>query len=169
MPPMTADHIDRMHRVGPQKTSAPRSVMVKFATYGARHRVFSNRKQFRGPPSRPPEAPAVSPQPPEAADGQPDQPGQAPHVEGAGRAEPPLLISQQQQQELDSATIFVNEDLTKTRATLLWKARQHKRDRQIKNCWSFDGRVQVQNIHGRIIVVANQNDLDIAAAVVSRE
>ena len=40
--------------------------------------------------------------------------------------------------------VFIHEDLTEFRATLLYKARQAKRERNIVDCWSFDGRIVIK-------------------------
>ena len=42
-PPLTTQEIDRLHRVGP-RGDKPRPVLIKFATYRSRHRVYANRK-----------------------------------------------------------------------------------------------------------------------------
>ena len=41
-------------------------------------------------------------------------------------------------------TVFVNEDLTKTRGTILWTARKAKREEKLKECWSSDGRIFIR-------------------------
>lgn len=37
-----------------------------------------------------------------------------------------------------SQTVFMIEDLTRSKAKLLWSARQYKRNNKIKDCWSAD-------------------------------
>ena len=61
---------------------------------------------------------------------------------------------------MDVAIIYVNEDLTKFRDTLLWKARKLNKAKMIKGCWSYDGRVMIQNNHGRVSVIRNEADLE---------
>ena len=56
--------------------------------------------------------------------------------------------------------IYLNEDLTKTRATLLWKTRQLKNAKKIKGCWSNDGRIFIEDKFGRIKQMKNSSDLD---------
>lgn len=43
----------------------------------------------------------------------------------------------------DIPKIYIDEDLTQFRATLMWKARNLKRDKKIEDCWSVDGQIFV--------------------------
>ncbi|ELU17195.1 hypothetical protein CAPTEDRAFT_210482 [Capitella teleta] len=61
---------------------------------------------------------------------------------------------------LNDTSIFINEDLTKRRATLLYEARKMKRAGGIKDCWSADGNIFVRNSHGRVQMVRNLSQLD---------
>lgn len=45
-PPLSGSDIDRVHRVGP-KSRKDRPILIKFATYHARHKAFSNRKLLK--------------------------------------------------------------------------------------------------------------------------
>ena len=45
---------------------------------------------------------------------------------------------------LKNASIYVNEDLTKLRATLICKGRKLVNDRKLRVCWTWDGRILVQ-------------------------
>ena len=56
--------------------------------------------------------------------------------------------------------IYLNEDLTKRRATLLWEARKLVKGKQLKACWSFDGRIMVENNFGRIKPVNSLEDIN---------
>ena len=44
--PVSSDHIDRLHRVGKRSGDTPRAVLIKFATYRHRQRVYRNRKNL---------------------------------------------------------------------------------------------------------------------------
>jgi hypothetical protein len=46
-PPIQEQDIDRLHRVGKQDGGKPRSIIVKFATYRARHRVMQCRRNLK--------------------------------------------------------------------------------------------------------------------------
>ncbi|ELT88644.1 hypothetical protein CAPTEDRAFT_199468, partial [Capitella teleta] len=46
-PAITAHDVDRIHRVGKKDGGKPRSVIIKFATYRARHRVMQHRRNLR--------------------------------------------------------------------------------------------------------------------------
>ena len=49
--------------------------------------------------------------------------------------------------------IYIYEDLTKKWATVLWKAGKLVKDKQIRGCWSNDGRVFIENKFGHIELV----------------
>lgn len=55
--------------------------------------------------------------------------------------------------------IFLNEDLTKGRAKLLWEARQKKKEGGINDCWSADGRILIKNYANKIVPISNSTDL----------
>lgn len=55
--------------------------------------------------------------------------------------------------------IFVNEDLTKLRGKLLYQARVMKRNKSIKDCWSYDGNVVIKTNANRIVPIAKLSDL----------
>ena len=56
-------------------------------------------------------------------------------------------------------SIYINEDLTKARSELFFKARQLKRDKRISDCWTFDGRILVKNNHGAVTSITSPEDL----------
>ena len=173
-PPMMPDHIDRMHRVGRDGSNKPRTVMVKFGTYGARHAVYSNRKKFKindqqqdqntdessstdGPNSQQ-QTPGEETQPEHASSEASGLLEQGSHDDDP--VESRYGLGRQLLAALDVAIIYVNEDLTKFRDTLLWKARKLNKAKMIKGCWSYDGRVMIQNNHGRVSVIRNEADLE---------
>ena len=122
VPPMTENDLDRIHRVGkPAARSTPRQILIKFATYRSRQRVYKERKK--------------------------QQLMRNPKDEAA------------QEDDGPQAVIYINEDLTKKRATLLWKTRNLVKDKQIRGCWSNDGRVFIENKFGHIKLVKNSDDL----------
>ena len=41
--------------------------------------------------------------------------------------------------------IFINEDLTKARSTVFYKARQMRKAKQVADCWTFDGKILLKN------------------------
>ena len=61
--------------------------------------------------------------------------------------------------------IFINEDLTRTRATLLWKARAYKKANKINDGWSTDGTILVKKFANKIIPVRNMDQLEQIAHV----
>ena len=55
---------------------------------------------------------------------------------------------------------WINEDLTRKRAALLFRARNMKQDGRIAGCWSSDGRILIKNVRGTIIPVHNVAGLE---------
>ena len=55
--------------------------------------------------------------------------------------------------------IYINEDLTRARATLLYKARKAKREKGIADCWSFDGRIIIKDVRGKVHTIGNEVEL----------
>ena len=56
--------------------------------------------------------------------------------------------------------IFMNEDLTKFRSSLLYKARRLTRERKLNGCWTIDGKVMIKNFYNRVVQVRNDEDLN---------
>ena len=59
----------------------------------------------------------------------------------------------------DRPKVFINEDLTQKRATLLFKARTKKREKRIQDCWSYDGRIVILDNVSKIHTVINDEEL----------
>lgn len=59
-----------------------------------------------------------------------------------------------------SKTIFINEDLTRPRAQLLFLARRLKRDKKISDCWTHDGKILIKNGHGKIVPINKKEQLE---------
>ena len=121
-------------------------MLVKFSTYRSRQRVYAARSML-SKDKRPPNNPwkVAAPQPPDdvATDssGPPSPQSGPPSPDEASE-------SKEDENELK---IWINEDLTKARATLLWEARKMKKaGRDITDCWSFDGAILVKNKHGKV-------------------
>ena len=55
--------------------------------------------------------------------------------------------------------IYINDDLTRHRAQLLYKARVLKRGNIINDAWSYDGRILVKDKNNKIIPILNERDL----------
>ena len=132
-PPISAQAIDRIHRTGPVQGTKPRAILVKFATYQERQRVYRGRLNLK------------------------------PHRRGAvnsqTRTQDNSTDIEQTLPDPSTRHIFINEDLTKKRATLLWRARKLKHDGRIHDCWSHDGRILIKNLVNKIIPINNENEL----------
>ena len=55
--------------------------------------------------------------------------------------------------------IYINEDLTRARATLLYKACKAKREKGIADCCSFDGRIIIKDVRGKVHTIGNEVEL----------
>ena len=56
-------------------------------------------------------------------------------------------------------TLYVNEDLTRRRATLAKKTRELKKEKKITDCWTFNGKVLVKTIDGTVKEIRADIDL----------
>ena len=55
--------------------------------------------------------------------------------------------------------VFVNEDLTSTRAALAFQTRQLKKTGKVMDCWRAAGTVIIKDITGRVIHVTSESEL----------
>lgn len=55
--------------------------------------------------------------------------------------------------------VFINEDLTSKRATLLYKARRLKHSRVIKDAWTGDGTILIKDNQNKIVTISNESEL----------
>ena len=128
--------IDRLHRIGPP--SSKREILIKFTSYKAKEIVFKCRSGLR-----------KHADPPEEFD---------PEINTNDDDDDDL--DKKYGQDLTRDRIFINEDLTKTRNHLLWKARQLKKEKKIFDCWSFDGRILIKKLDNKIINIRHVKDLN---------
>ena len=132
---MEALDIDSIHRVGDKKQNAPRDILIKFTTHQARRVIFKARNDLRKPGKTPQEFdPEI-----ETEDSQDDQLYEA---------------------DINQRGIFINEDLTRKRSNLLWKARQMKKEKKINDCWSYDGKVMVKTLANKIELISSAEDFN---------
>ena len=134
------DHdIDRVHRLGPRRGAISRPILVKFATYRARQLVYRNKAYLN--PHRRPELQA-------GAWGRGDT-----SSKGSDRHSSTPTEQDERQR------MWINEDLTKTRAELLWRARVTTKERKIVDCWSSDGKILIKRSGGEIVQIRRISDI----------
>ncbi|ELT99532.1 hypothetical protein CAPTEDRAFT_198004, partial [Capitella teleta] len=56
--------------------------------------------------------------------------------------------------------LYLNEDLTRKRESILYSARCLKRERKIQGAWSADGNILIRDEHGKIRKINTQEELD---------
>lgn len=56
--------------------------------------------------------------------------------------------------------IFINEDLTKRKSDLLYKARQLKKRNAVNQAWSWDGRIFVKDKRDERFLIASETDFE---------
>ena len=134
-PALKVEDIDRLHRVGSQSPTSTRPILVKFATYRTREKVFRVRSTLR-PGHRDPRRPWTS---------QPDQ-----AIQSTVRLN---------NVDVDTSRLYINEDLTKTRDNLMYQARKAKKDKRIIDCWSFDGLVRIKDNNNAVFKIKNAQEL----------
>jgi exosome complex exonuclease DIS3/RRP44 len=133
--------IDRIHRVGKYiQNGHPRQVLIKFMSYRIRNMVFRARKNLLQP---------AEPEQEFDPEIQPDK-----QDDDAGTDDDDIPEDNPDQR------LYINEDLTKRRSTLLWKARMQKKARKLTDCWSFDGRLYVKDYTSKVHSIVTENDLN---------
>ena len=142
-PPLQVDEITVSHRVGeqkpvPQDTSArpspPRPLLVKFVSRRAK-RVMAQRKELR--------------------DRDPKR-MRADHTQEDDRSDDD--VEYDENQALLPA-VFITDDLTKARASLVYQARVLKRNHKIQDTWVVNCKIMAKDTHGRISQVKSTSDL----------
>ena len=135
------DHdIDRVHRLGPRRGAISRPILVKFATYRARQLLVYRNKAYLNPRRRR-ELRA-------GAWGRGD-------TSSKGNDRHSSTPTEQDERQ----RIWINEDLTKTRSELLWRARVTKKERKIVDCWSSDGKILIKRNGGEIVQIRRIADI----------
>ena len=71
-----------------------------------------------------------------------------------------LVLSKRKDLKNAYPDVFINEDLTRSRAKLLYLARCKKRERKVKDCWSYDGRICIRDLSNKIHYVTQENELN---------
>lgn len=143
--PITVADVDRVHRLGPRRDDgAPRPILLRLSTYQARNRIYKRRVLLN----------------PKRRHGTPGNPWGT--RENVDRADGEGVLAEEGAVRAGRAgrqAVFINEDLTRSKAKLLWSARQHKRNNKVKDCWSADGNILVKDKVGRIHPIKNPQDL----------
>jgi len=172
-PALTINEIDRIHRVGAKKTDKPssRQIIVKFATYRSRQRVYKHRKELstktnsaeapdingsESVPQLSQESPTSDADIPESSDA--DVPESTASNAWADGSE--TWGEGEQQVTTTNPKVYINEDLTRTRANILYQARKLKKAKKILDCWSHDGNILIKNSKGTIIHIPDTNKLN---------
>ena len=131
VPPIDIKDIDRVHRTGAKIDGRNRQVLVKFATYRNRQRVYRAKSALK-PGNQEGARPLT------LADFMTDGQPPAAVASGSGVETGPDI------NHTPGLRIFINEDLTAQRASLLYQARQLKKKREINDCWSVDGQILIK-------------------------
>ena len=105
---LVLSEIDRSHLVGKPKVGKPRDILIKFATYRSRKKMYKKRTLLKDK----------------------GHPG-----------------------------VFLNEDLTKSRMDLLYKARGKVKGTLLLGAWSSDGVILVKDNEGRVHRITSEGDL----------
>ena len=64
---------------------------------------------------------------------------------------------------LNRTQVFLNEDLTRRRSNICWKARQMKKDGRIQGVWTADGNILLKTNSNRVVTITSLEELDKAA------
>ena len=144
------------------------TMMVKFATYRARQRVYKARSNLKNVKGRSPGNPWPAPSPgalsptegesdheEHTVNENADEDGDTGEDAGAAVGAAADGHADAAASRVPHARFWINEDLTKVRANVLWNARKLKKIGKIEDCWSFDGSIFIKTKYGRVERVAN--------------
>ena len=56
-------------------------------------------------------------------------------------------------------SIFINEDLTRRRATLFWKAGKLKNEKRLDGCWTYNGTLMILDKNNKVLSISDESDL----------
>ena len=144
-PPLQLEEIAVSHRVGQVKPAEddqpppPRPLLVKFASRRSKTRVMDARKRLRKKKPK-------DPQQRHAADE---------HLENIEE-----VVGEEEDDEGPLPAVYIADDLTKFRATLAYKARVAKRDKEILDTWVHDCKVLIKDNRSRIYLIKSQEELN---------
>lgn len=128
------DDIEKIHRIGVVKPGRIRSIIVKMKNYNMKTKVLKAKGNLRKTRTTVYQHDAESHTPPEGV-----------NLE---------MVTE------DFSKVFINEDLTKARSHLLWLARLKKKNKQINDCWSFNGKIMIKNKQNQIKQIKCETDLE---------
>ena len=149
--PIDLSQIYRIHRVGAPRSAGPRPdalrsaagprpVRVKFTSYRVRNQVFRNRKSLKILHGQDTESNTQDDTTSETTTDADTDNG---------------IIGMIRRSSIQKQPIYINEDLTRIRANLLYKARQYKKEHKINDCWSNDGTILIKSSANRIMSIKN--------------
>ena len=150
-PPLGLEEISVSHRVGKLGEPAedgtpppPRPLLVKFATRRSKNRVISKRKNLRKP---------------RADDSVGRMEGSVRELSSARPDIDDAVDGDETVSTLDGENIYMSDDLTKRRATLAYRARMVRRNKEIQETWVIDCKIMIKNNYGRISQISSEADL----------
>ena len=150
-PPLRLEEISVSHRVGKLGEPAedgtpppPRPLLVKFATRRSKTRVISKRKNLRKP---------------RADDSVGRMEGSVRELSSARPDIDDAVDGDETVSTEDGENIYMSDDLTKRRATLAYRARMARRNKEIQETWVIDCKIMIKNNYGRISQISSEADL----------
>ena len=132
--------IDKVHRIKAGQQGS--DILIRFTTYRAKNLMFKARTKLRRPATirvgtRNDIEPEVS------------------TMNDMFREEENAERDRMYTSDLTRRDIFFNEDLTRKRSGLLYRARQFKKEKRINDCWSYDGRILVKDKDNTVHPISN--------------
>lgn len=123
--------IDRSHRVGVKKDGVPRPVIAKFIAYGDKRALITSRTKLA------------------KIGGDKIFPNLAWPLPPVGWSGPKPF----------SHRVFINDDLTKTRAEAVGRARALKTSGKIKDVWDLNGKIFIKTKDDKVHIITKRADL----------
>lgn len=143
-PPIEVAEIDRSHRVGKQSNKSIRPILVKFVSYRTKARVVKMKKTLKN----------VRPLP--SAWCKEDAFPALDVVNGADEPESGSVNSTVPVKD----RIYINDDLTKSRANIAKECRKALNSDNIQETWTHDGKVFIKNSKDELINIKTLHDLE---------
>ena len=137
---LTENDIEKIHRVGQIKTGRPRNVIVKMKSYEMKTKLLKAKKNLRRSSEDMKNERIANEMDPEIQNDDEDD---------------------NEDETEDYSTVYMNEDLTKFRAHLLWMARQLKTKYCISDCWSYNGKIMIKDKSNHIKQIKKESDLEL--------
>ena len=167
-PPLALEEIEVSHRVGPETTDNPRPILVKFVSRRSKARVMVMKKFLKTltPPGRAGVEDGKNGTEEVGKTGEKNDGKKGANDDKSGEEEDKEENADDEEESKKyndpyplKKPVYFQDDLIKARANLYYKARLSKKNNQISETWTHDGKVLIKDRQNRIYEIKTENDL----------